>query len=217
MRKTIPAAKHAFTLIELLTVIAIIVILAGLLLPAISAARRYAKIGQAKNDIKNIQTAIRAYYNEYGKLPVQDKEQGGAPCEGGGIGDGYYGEGGGGTNGVAGIYQYEIIDILRDIQDAINTNDVYNLRRIVFLQIPNRANALVNSGTLQGTFLDPWGNPYFIKLDNDYNNIVHYYGPGRDCPDTVGYTTLALIISYGPNGIQEDPTKGRVDDIYSFQ
>lgn len=208
---TTSPSQRSFTLIELLTVIAIIAILAGLLLPAIAAARRYAKISQAKNDIKNIQTAIRAYYNEYGKLPVQDSEQGGVEgC------DGYYGEGGGGANGTAGIYQYEIIDILRASNDTINVQNKFNPRQIVFLEIPNRANATINSGSLQGTFLDPWGNPYFIKLDNTGDGFVGYYN-GSDCTGVGGFATIAVIVSYGPNGIQENPLQGRCDDICSFQ
>lgn len=94
--RTPSARERSFTLIELLTVIAIIGILASLLLSAIAGARRYAKFSQAKTDIKNIQTAITAYYNEYGKLPVQDNEQGGVQHGGAGPGncDGWYGQGG---------------------------------------------------------------------------------------------------------------------------
>jgi len=205
--------RRSFTLLELLVVVSIIAILLALLLPAIAAARRQAKISEARTDIKNIQAAIRAYYNEYGKLPVQASEQGGVGANGC---DGYYGEGGGGTNGDSGIFQYEIIDILRASNDTINVQNKFNPRQIVFLEIPNRANATINSGTLQGTFLDPWGNPYFIKLDNTGDGFVGYYN-GSDCAGVGGFATIAVIVSYGPNGIQENPLQGRSDDICSFQ
>ena len=62
-------ARRPFTLIELLTVIAIIAILVGLLLPAIGAAKQKAKITQAKSQIKALQIAIKQYESTYGSLP----------------------------------------------------------------------------------------------------------------------------------------------------
>jgi type II secretory pathway pseudopilin PulG len=59
-----------FSLLELLTVIAIIIILAGLLMPALGRARRQAKIAKARTDVGNLATAFRSYYVEYGTWPV---------------------------------------------------------------------------------------------------------------------------------------------------
>src|SRR4051812_43446348 len=59
----------AFTLIELLTVIAIIAILMGILFPVINNVKENAKKVQAKNDVTQIVTAVKAYYTEYGKYP----------------------------------------------------------------------------------------------------------------------------------------------------
>ncbi|MCX7722752.1 MAG: prepilin-type N-terminal cleavage/methylation domain-containing protein, partial [Verrucomicrobiae bacterium] len=60
----------AFTLIELLVVISIIGILAGLLLPTLSAAKKKAKIQQARIDMKNIGAGIMAYENDYSRFPT---------------------------------------------------------------------------------------------------------------------------------------------------
>ena len=60
----------AFTLIELLIVIAIIAILMGLLFPAGQSAMNSAKKTTAKNQIVQIATAITAYEAEYGRLPA---------------------------------------------------------------------------------------------------------------------------------------------------
>lgn len=62
-------ARDAFTLIELLIVIAIIGILASLLFPAVNGAIDAARKAQAKNDVVQIATAVIAYETEYGKLP----------------------------------------------------------------------------------------------------------------------------------------------------
>src|SRR3954470_15092662 len=67
------STADAFTLVELLTVIAIIAILMGLLFPAIGIIKEQARKVQAKNDVTNIVAAVKQYYTEYGKYPaVQD-------------------------------------------------------------------------------------------------------------------------------------------------
>jgi len=60
----------AFTLVELLVVISIIAILAGLSFPAVSGAMDSAKKTQAKSNAVQIAGAVSAYDMEYGKLPT---------------------------------------------------------------------------------------------------------------------------------------------------
>ena len=66
-------SSRAFTLIELLIVIAILGILMALLFPAVQGALEAAKKTQAKNDVVQIATAITAYETEYGRLPLTNK------------------------------------------------------------------------------------------------------------------------------------------------
>jgi len=56
---------RGFTLIELLVVIAIIAILAALLLPALAAAKRKAKLAQCQNNFHQISLACYIYANDY--------------------------------------------------------------------------------------------------------------------------------------------------------
>jgi len=65
--------RSGFTLIELLVVIAIIMILAGLLFPALTAARETAKKARAKSDVNQLNTAFKAIlldYRDWGNAAV---------------------------------------------------------------------------------------------------------------------------------------------------
>ena len=64
--------KRAFTLVELLVVVAIIALLVGLLLPALAKAQQTAKTVKDSNQIKQIHTAMvgRANESKGGKMPT---------------------------------------------------------------------------------------------------------------------------------------------------
>lgn len=63
-------AKRAFTLIELLTVIAIIAILAGIVIPVSGSVQRSAKRAQSKAYFSSLLTAMSLYEQDYGYFPT---------------------------------------------------------------------------------------------------------------------------------------------------
>jgi prepilin-type N-terminal cleavage/methylation domain-containing protein len=63
------APHSAFTLIEMLTVIAIIGILAAILIPTVTAVMRKARVVQATADIRQLDQAATAYNLDFGAFP----------------------------------------------------------------------------------------------------------------------------------------------------
>ena len=148
-----PPATHAraFTLIELLVVIAIIAILVGLLFPAFKAVQTQARQTQAKNDLTQIVNAVNAFYTDYGKYPLVTADT---------------------IYGTAATANKALFDVLRGM-DATN-----NPRQIVFISPPDvkdpnnpRSGIGTAAGNL-GRYFDPWGTPYLVEIDGNYNNAV---------------------------------------------
>jgi len=197
--------KRAFTLIELLVVIAIIAILIGLLFPAFSAVQNQAKRTQAKNDLTQIVNAVNAYYTEYGKYPLVTA-------------DTIYGAGG--------TLNADLFYTLRAVALGANALDAANPRKIVFISPPDakdQTNSRSGIKTSDGQWYDPWGTPYVVEIDGDYNNqLANPYSLNA------GGATLQIGViawSFGKDG-QSDSVPGPAadknagtadDDVISWQ
>ena len=69
--KRIFGHEYGFTLVELLVVISIIGILATLIITNINEARGRARDARKKQDLYQLRTALKLYYNDYTKYPAR--------------------------------------------------------------------------------------------------------------------------------------------------
>lgn len=146
-------------------VIAIIATIVGILTPAILRAIQRAELNRAQQEMQSIAAAVLAYYREYGIMPTPDTN--GYPDHT------FMGKRSSGTDPLAGNPRAQklVMNILRGV---VTSN---NPRQIVFLDIPE--NSMVgmdlysNQYTVaDGYYLDPWGNPYIIVMDTDFDNTI---------------------------------------------
>jgi prepilin-type N-terminal cleavage/methylation domain-containing protein len=228
--------RSAFTLIELLTVIAIIAILMGLLLPALNGAKRQAQKVQAKNDLTQFVTAIKAFYTDYGAYPIDSTLAGQAK-------DAEYGDPAGSVS------NSDLVNVLRA---DINTSDTLssgtgtplsiNTRQTVYLDVPyvkeltapknglgnGKETSSFNTGGKAGVWYDPWGEPYIIVVDANYDNYCQGLTLGNytdlsytnDPTGVKSIQTGAIGASLGADhtyGSNNNKTFTGSDDVLSWQ
>ena len=76
-------SRRAFTLIELLIVVAIIAILAAIAVPNFLEAQTRAKVSRVKNDMRTIATAMESYFVDSNTYPGDSDNTLGNNCQGG--------------------------------------------------------------------------------------------------------------------------------------
>ena len=244
-RKAEAGSARAFTLVELLVVIAIIGILAAILLPVLAAAKTAAKKGKAKLEMGSLITAIQSYNQDYSRFPVSTAAQ---TAANGTNSDFTYG---GTFNGVTvqNGYTYEannseVVAILMDntsstIAGGVNVNHVKNPKQVKYLNAtPVSDPTLPGVCTTDGIYRDPWGNPYVISIDLNYNGLCEdafyrlqnvsggglngliWQGSPLD-PDHWAYRGTVMVWSAGPDGKIDSGSRANTgfnkDNVLSWQ
>lgn len=150
---------QGFTLVELLVVIVIIAVLATLGFSVGNGALQRARKVTAQSAAANVANAVEQFYSEYHLLPDPadgSTEDNNPPYT---------------TDSGDGITLLEILSGFEDEQ---------NERKMRFLSVKesdkgNRGGIVYNdSGDEIVGLFDPWGEPYYIVLDYDYDGRLEF-------------------------------------------
>ena len=202
---THPSRRHAgFTLVELLVVITIIAILAGVGLPMALSALQKAKKVTALATCVSIEQAVSNFYTEYGAMPSASTTDtpAASPLDT--------------TNG-AGL---ALVSALMGTETA---TPPLNTRGIKYLSVKDGKakgttggfNGMVyeSSGTIRGIF-DPWGGPYNIVLDGDYDEKISVKPKGTSV--AVALNRRVAAWSNGADGATTTTNGTASDDVKTW-
>jgi prepilin-type N-terminal cleavage/methylation domain-containing protein len=184
--------RKGFTLIELLVVISIIGILASILLPALTKAKTAAKVAQAKTEIQGLKGAIEQYHASYQRYPTSKSVRtDGVSTFNPDFTYGTFGTTAAGdpryapakvknpttiptTMGKVSTNNSEVVAILMDLDRTTPLNpkkgNPENRQGTVFLNAKGSSNTTSPGVGPDGVYRDPWGSPYIITLDLNYDD-----------------------------------------------
>lgn len=195
MKNSTSRRKDGFTLVELLVVIAIIAVLAGAGFAAGNAAIQKAKRTTALSTATAIESAVNNFFIEYGTMPV-------SPVPTASVA----------TNAGSGV---DLLKTLLGLEAATGTP--LNTRAIKFLSVKegkaNRNGLIYNStGTTVLGLYDPWGGPFHVILDEDYDESVTPSPSAGTAPRLNG--RRAAVWSNGADGVKGGGAAG--DDVKTW-
>jgi prepilin-type N-terminal cleavage/methylation domain-containing protein len=189
---------HGFTLIELLVVMVIIAVLAGAGFTGGSAAMNKARKVSSQAHAVSISSAVDSFYNDYSALPDPGATPGGLYS---GPNDNF--EPNFMTDAGDGFILLEILNATGSTSSAGSSATVTreNPRLIKFFSPKEAKNPTANpkdgivynlAGTAVNGFYDAWGEPFFIKLDTNYNERLAIDFPGSIPDPTLNGRRVAV-------------------------
>jgi prepilin-type N-terminal cleavage/methylation domain-containing protein len=224
LKKQETTRKQAFSLVEMLVVISIIGILAGMLLPALARAKTKAKITVARKEIADLVQAINSYKADYSQFPsppetfftmgTSDFTYGtantGVPFT---VTNGF----GYDTNNSALTCILMAVERHRDNVNTINVGHVKNPQKKIYLK-PKLSNGTVGDPQpglgLDGIYRDPWGMPYMVSIDMNFDDYTY---DGMYRRRSVSQENPAPGTPQGFNGLYNSQTNNGYSDDYALR
>ena len=211
--------KQTFTLVELLVVIGIIAILAGLVIPAVIRAQQQGRITQAKSDMATILLALKGVESTYNKMvaPKSSTASDTYSFDGNDVSASSKTISSSSSSSSSSIvYKYIKLGDFEEANAAaqnaydsfiaelsvpqkIDADDLnVNKRKIKFLD-PNPkfdpAADYDDAKNLPYLWRDPWGNRYIILINTNFTD-----GIPNPADDSKVLSSKAVVYSCGPNG-----------------
>ena len=212
--------KRNFSLVELLVVIGIIALLAGLMIPAVMSSKTQGMITQAKADMTAIKMALVGVERDYKTIlsvsggDVKRKGGGSADLDEDAVSKTLKPKGASAetamkvvTYSAANETKYDaLIKELSDPKEVTSAKKNFNFRNVKYLD-PRSDYSVADTATW---WRDPWGNPYVIKIDTAFTDMIFIELPSGVKKDDIPnldndkkYLIIrgkVAIYSYGPNG-----------------
>jgi prepilin-type N-terminal cleavage/methylation domain-containing protein len=198
--------RHNFTLTEVLTVIAIIGILAAITTPVVIMSRDRGRVAQAQGDITAIVTALKQMDSDYHRVLDKNGKIGGKSVSA--------------TSGVAKVdgdaYDAMIAELSAPKSGGLTVS--VNKRKKIYLDPRkefdpskdyNKVDADSNIDNKAALYRDPWGNPYivYIKVARDDSLAI------PDTSKTIPGNFAAY--SFGPNGTDDKGCNADLENCIS--
>jgi prepilin-type N-terminal cleavage/methylation domain-containing protein/prepilin-type processing-associated H-X9-DG protein len=166
INRLIQRARRAFTLVELLVVMAIIAVLVSMLFPTFSTIKEHGRIVVCKSNLKSLHTAFVAYSQDNrGRFP---RNGGGSNANKDGRIALYWMNGfdGWGTNGTLGILSGSIFPYLKDVK-VFHCPSHPNTPGRDYVRSYEMADCLGTTGTIQfeGIMNEATGNTQFRRAE----------------------------------------------------
>lgn len=190
------------TLVEILTVVAIIAILVSILVPVLAKQKIKAKAKLARLDCSSIAQAITQYnMDNIGRFPTARGEQ--ANTEGGDITFSMH------DNGPTGAVPHNgnLMIILSAMESLggnnVNAGHARNSKKFNYLQSKLTDSKEKPGMGPDGIYRDPFGNPYVVTVDKSGDGKCHDFFYGNEAVSSTGGQIGAngLMKETLPNGI----------------
>ncbi len=230
--KTHPARTSlAFTLIELITVIAIISVLMALLFPHLAAARESARKQEAATVVRNVVNSCNSYKQDYGKYPPITAAADGTSLN-------PFMSFGDKADGKCKVDNNQLLDTLRAIDRGPNASNAMNPKQTKYYENKKASDPKNPRGgfldgsefesTKQGILMDPWGEQYCFILETDGDEVLDMSTFFQDLSGKDNYVRFAAVgFSMGKSGkiggtgyegrYRKDKSTEAPDDIVSWQ